>query len=136
MTSLPLLSAPGGGGLQATNAPLAGEERKLGYPWLYFSALVDSPMSNMSLRSPNSAHPIHRRHQLGLYGILSCQKGSSMRTAGTQRCFQFLSLSTLLQTRPRTKKREHPAPANRPLPREAQLLTQGCRSIPAAPWDW
>jgi len=30
---------------------------------------------------------------------------------------------------------EDPAPGNRPLPREAELLLQGCRSIPPAPWD-
>lgn len=49
---------------------------------MYFSALVDSLMTNMRLCSLNSAHPIHRRHQLGLYGILSCQKGSFRKTAG------------------------------------------------------
>lgn len=37
--------------------------RKLGCPWLYFPALADSLMSNMGLCSPNTAPPIHKRHQ-------------------------------------------------------------------------
>lgn len=45
-------------------------------------------------------------------------------------------LSSLAQTCPGFKAEgEDPAPCSRPLPREAKLLTQGCKSIPPAPWD-
>lgn len=65
--------------------------RKLGCPW-YFPALADSLMFNMGLCSPNTAPPIHKRHQPRLLWHSHPRK-AVLQALQERNCFQLLSLS-------------------------------------------